>query len=90
MTFSSDPNKQAQEVIFFRKIKKTSHSPLKFNNNSVKQIQFQINLAVYLDGKLDFREHFQNSFKKVNKTFSLLRKLQNNLPRALLVTINFL
>ena len=40
--------------------------------------------------------HFKNSwafiwtvsmFKKVNKTISLLRKLQNNLPRAPLVTI---
>ena len=53
MTFNLDPNKQAQEVIFSRKIKKASHPPLNLNNNSV----------------------------------SLLRKLQNNVPRAPLVTI---
>ena len=35
MTFNSDPNKQVQEVIFSRKIKKTSQPPLNFNNNSV-------------------------------------------------------
>ena len=43
-------------------------------------------MCVYLDGKSDFFEHFQNILKKVNKTISLLRKLQNNLPRAPLVT----
>ena len=87
MTFNPDPNKQAQEVIFSRKIKKTSQPPLNFNNNSVKQVQFQKHLGVYLDDRLDFHEHFRNIFKMVNKTMSLLRKLQNNLPRAPLVTI---
>ena len=43
-------------------------------------------MGVYLDSKLDFREDIGNIFKKVNRTISLLRKLQNNLARALLVT----
>ena len=59
MTFNPDPNKQAQEVIFSRKIRKTSHPPLTYNNNSVKQVQFQKHLGVYLDSRLDFREHFK-------------------------------
>ena len=63
MTFSSDPNKQVQEVIFSHKIKKTSHSPLNFNNNSDNQIQFQKRLGVCLDGKLDFYEHLQGMLK---------------------------
>ena len=29
-------------------------------------------------------QHNQNMFKKVNKTISLLRKLQNSLPRAII------
>ena len=87
MTFNPDPNKQTQEVIFSRKIKTTSHPPINFNNNSVKQVQFQKHKTIYLDGKLDFRKPIQNNFKKVNKTISSLRKLQNNLPRAPLVTI---
>ena len=49
MTFNHDHNKQAQEVIFSRKIKKTSHPQINFNNNSVKQEQFQKQLGVYLD-----------------------------------------
>ena len=36
---------------------------------------------------MDFRERLQNMFKKINKTISLLRKLQNNLPRAPLVSV---
>ena len=66
MTFNPDPNKQAQEI-FFRKTKKISHPPLKFSNNSDQQVQFQKYLGVYLDGKLDFREHIQNMFKKQTK-----------------------
>ena len=87
MTFNPDPNKQTQEVIFSRKIKTTSHPPINFNNNSVKQVQFQKHKTINLDGKLDFRKPIQNNFKKGNKTISSLRKLQNNLRRAPLVTI---
>ena len=82
-----DPNKQLQEVIFSCKIKKTSQPLLNFNNNSVKQVQFQKQLGVYLDDKLDFCEHFRYIFKMVNRTISLLHKLQNILPRAPLITI---
>ena len=35
MSFNPDPKKQAQEVIFSRKSKATSHLPLVFNNNNV-------------------------------------------------------
>ena len=39
--FNPDPTKQAQEVIFFRKIKKPIHTSLNFNNTSVKQMPFK-------------------------------------------------
>ena len=55
--FNLDPITQAQEVIFSCKIKKISHPPLKFNNDSVsKYIQYQKHLGFYLDNKLDFCE----------------------------------
>ena len=47
ITFNPDPNKQAQEIIFSRKIRKTSHPPLTFNNDSVKQVH-QKHMRVYL------------------------------------------
>ena len=68
MTFSPYFNKQAQEVIFSHKIKNTSQPLLNFNNKSVKQVQFQKYLDVYLGNKLNFREHLRNIIKKVNRT----------------------
>ena len=64
MTFNPDPNNQAQDLIFSRKIKKASHPLLNFNNNSVKQVQFQKHLGVYLDSKLEFREHNRNMLEQ--------------------------
>ena len=50
-------------------------------------MQIQKHLGVYLDNKVNFRGHLRNIFKTVNRKISLLRKLQNNLPRAPLVKI---
>ena len=87
MSFNPDPGKQTQEVVFSRKIQKTCHPPIYFNNKSVKQVPSQKHLGLILDNKLNFQEHLQNIFKKVNKTIELLRKLQNILPREPLSTI---
>lgn len=65
-----------------------THPPLTFNKKFVKQVQFKKHLGVCLDGKVGFREHLQNMFEKVNKTISLLPKLQNNLPRTPLCSNN--
>ena len=64
MTFNPDPNKQVQEVVFSLKTKKTSHLPLNFNNNTVRQAQFQKHLGVYLDGNWTFVNIFKTCLKK--------------------------
>ena len=87
MTFNPDRSKQAQEIIFSRKIKKTTHPPLLFNNSNVSQVNSQKHLGVIVDVKLTFEEHLKNVFNKTNKTIGLLRKLFNLLPRQALVTI---
>ena len=87
MTFNPDCSKQAQEIIFSRKLKKVTHPPLLFNNNNVSQVNFQTHLGVILDVKLTFEEHLKNVFNKANKTIGFLRKLSNLLPRQALVTI---
>ena len=46
MSFNPDPNKQAQEVIFSRKLKKVCHLPLRFNNNNVAQASSQKHLGL--------------------------------------------
>ena len=87
MSFNPDPSKQAQEVIFSRKIQKTCHPSIYFNNKSVKQVPSQNHLGLPLDNKLNFQEHLQNILNKADKTIGLLRKLQNILPSEPLLTI---
>ena len=82
MRFNPDPKKQAQEVVFSRKINKIDHPPLYFNENLVKSSSTQ----KYLGMKLDFSQHLKNVQNKINKTEGLLRK-QDILPRTSLITI---
>ena len=87
MRFNPDPNKQAQEVIFSRKINKIDHLPLYFNQNLIKSSSTHERLRMVLDTRLDFNLHLKNVQNKVNKTIGLLRKLQNALPGRSLSTI---
>ena len=87
MIFNPDPSKQAQEVIFSRKSKRSTHPPLVFNNNNASQTYSQKHLGVILDFKLTFEEHLNNVLANVNKAVGFLRKLRNLLPRATLITV---
>ena len=87
MSFNPDPLKQAQEVIFSRKMTKTNHPTLVFNDNPVHQVALQKHLEMYLDCKLNFEEHLKTIVNKINKIIGLLRKFENFLPRKLLLTI---
>ena len=69
MSFNSDPNKQAQEVIFSKKTKKIT-----FNKSSVSQSTSQKHLGMILDASLSFEEHLIGVQSKTNKTIGLLRK----------------
>ena len=68
MRFNPDPNKQAQEVIFSRKINKIDHPLLYFNQNLVKSSSTHKYLGMVLDARLDFNLHLKNVQNKVNKT----------------------
>ena len=86
MSFNPDPLKQAQEVIFSRKMTKTNHPTLVFNDNPVHQVALQKHLGMFLDCKLNFEEDLKTIVNKINKTTGLLRKFQNFLPRKPLLT----
>ena len=87
MRFNLYPKKQAQEVIFSKKINKIDHPRLYFNENLVKLSSTQKHLGMILDTKLDFSLRLKNVQNKANKTIGLLRKLQDTLPRTSLITI---
>ena len=86
MNFSPDPTKQVQELIFSRKVQTTNHPPLFFNENVVLQSTLQKHLGMFLDSKLNFRDHL-TIFQKTKKTIGLLHKLQTLFPRAPFITI---
>ena len=85
--FNRDPSKQAQEVLFRRKLQKANHNDVFFNRNSVKRVPSEEHLGMYLDTKLNFLEYLNNILSKVNKNIPLLRKLQAFLPGQSLVMV---
>ena len=87
MSFNPDVNKQTQEVIFSSKLQKSNHPSQTFNGTSVSLSEIHKHLGMFLNSKLDFKEHIQNVLNKVSKTIGLLRKLQKVLPGPPLITI---
>ena len=87
MAFHPDLSKQAQEIIFSRKIHKISHPKVNFNNSPVVQSTYQKHLGLYLDEKLNFSHHIKEKISKAYKGIGVIKKLQNNLPRQSLLTI---
>ena len=84
MIFNPDLTKQAQEVIFSRKLNKLVPP---FNNSQVSQTKTQKHLGLILDNKLNFNEHLKDVLDKISKTMGLVRKFQLILPRFSLLTI---
>ena len=74
MSFNPDPSKQAQEVIFSRKLQKISHPSIYFNNIPIEQVSSQKHLGMILDAKLNFQEHIKNLLTKANKTITKAAK----------------
>ena len=87
MSFNPDPGKQAQDVIFSKKLNKYYHPTLTFNNNNVLETDSQKHLDIIFDNRLSFANHLKMILNKVNKTVQLLRKLHNILPKPALLTI---
>ena len=87
ISFNPDPKKQAQKVIFPRKLNIPNHPPLNFNNTAVIQSTTHKYLGIILNTKLDFQKHLKNKLSKISNTIGLLGKLQKILTRAPLITI---
>ena len=87
MIFNPDLTKQAQGVIFSRKLNKPVPPNLTFNNSHVSPIESQKHLGLILDNKLNFNEHLKGVLDKISKTVGLIRKFQPILPRFSLLTI---
>ena len=75
MSFDPDPNKQATEVLFSRKINSDDHPKLSFNGNQVQQCSSQKHLGLFLDNKFDFNKHVDEEIDKCNKMIGMMQKL---------------
>ena len=75
MNFNPDPTKQAQEVIFSRKLENTNHPCLIFNHDTISLTESRKHLGIVLDSRLDFKGHLE-IIKRKSKTVGLLRKLR--------------
>ena len=87
MSFNPDRNKQAQEVIFSRKLRKVFHPNLSFNDQLIERSVAHKHLGLTLDAKLSFTNCINDKINKTLKGVGLLRKLSTLLPRQSLLTI---
>ena len=87
MSFNPDRNKQAQEVIFSRKLRKVFHPNLSFNDQPIERSVAHKHLGLTLDEKLSFTNCINHKINKTLKGVGLLRKLSTLLPWQSLLTI---
>ena len=87
MSFNPDISKQAPEITFSKRNIDISHPPLYFNKTPVVVCSCQKHLGVFLDKKLSFQHHIKEKIAKASKRVSVIKKLNNVLPRNALLTI---
>ena len=87
MSFDPDLNRQAQEVIFSRKLNKPSHPKIVFNSAPVVCTDWQKHLGMYLDKALNFNLHIKEKMSKAMKGIGVIQKLNKILPCHSLITI---
>ena len=63
MLSDADPNKQAVETLFSRKINSDNHSKLKFNIQQVQQCSLHKHIGLTLQIKLDSKKHLDEKIK---------------------------
>ena len=91
ISFNPDLNKQAQEVIFFRKSNKSSRPKIFFNNITVFCANWEKHLGIYLDETLNFDLHIKEKMPKAVKTIGFNINLVKLSPEILLLQyINYL
>ena len=84
MVFNPDITKQAIEVIFSCKDKKTEHPELTFNGIPIARKPFTKHLGVFLDSRLNFAKHIKEKVSVAMKGISLLRFLSKYADRNIL------
>ena len=85
--FNPNPKKQAQEVIFSKKVESNNPLPLTFNKTEVRTCQSQKHLGLVLDERLNFNEHIKSKISKCDKFIGITKILSISFPRNALLRI---
>ena len=83
MSFNHDLKKQAQNVIFSRKLNKSSDPKIFFNNGPVVCANWPKHLGILLDESVNFSYHIKEKMHKAIKGTGI-KKLVKNFPGILL------
>ena len=73
MSFNPELNKQAQKVIFSKKMTKSSHPQIYFSNVPVSRTSIQKYLGIYLDEKLNFNHHIKEKMTNAMKGIGAIK-----------------
>ena len=78
-----DPNKQATEVLYSRKVNSDDHPNLTFNGKEVQQCSSQKYWGVFLDNKIDFDIHHldEKINVKCNKITGMMKKISPSVSK---------
>ena len=74
MLFNPDPHKPAQETLFSRKKVVPIGPVIRLNNNQVEKGSYQKHIGKFLDEKLTFKHHIDNTLFKDNKGITVIKK----------------
>ena len=73
MSFNPDPNKQAIEVLFPKRINSPIHPPLYFNNQEVCSAAHHKHPGLILDSKLTFAKHISQKISIARKGIVIIK-----------------
>ena len=73
MFINPDLNKQAQEVVFSRKLNKSSHPKIFLNNAPVVCDSWQKHVGMFLDESLNFSYHIKEKMSKAMKSIGIIK-----------------
>ena len=74
-------------MIFSRKLNKSNHPKIYFNNAPVFCVNWQKHLGIYFDESLNFSYHIKEKMPKTMKGIVIIRNLNKALPQHSLITI---
>ena len=84
MSFNPDPNKQAIELLFSRKINSPYHPSLYFNNQEVRHATDHKHLGLILDTKLTFNKHISRKISIAREGIEIIKYMSSYAPKRTL------